>query len=218
MKEAQERCVSWEETDEQTFIRFSQFAYTGDYNGVEPSSDHGGERRVGDEENVRVDWGDWGGKKKKKLRSDAISFEESKRESSWDRFKKLYPDPDANPYGNSPHDDYTEVFLSHARLYVFADYHGIAAPQTHSLRKLHRILIGFIPYEKRVGDIVELVRYCYENTVDRGEESDALRSLVNSYTACKVEELWKCQAFRALLETIGEYSKGLVAEMLHRLN
>ncbi len=35
MKEASEQCVKWDETDEHTFVCFSQFAYTGDYSGTE---------------------------------------------------------------------------------------------------------------------------------------------------------------------------------------
>ena len=31
MEEAQTGCVTWEDVDEDTFARFAQFAYTGDY-------------------------------------------------------------------------------------------------------------------------------------------------------------------------------------------
>ena len=36
MKEAQEDCVKWPQVDEKTFIRFSQWAYTGSYLAAEP--------------------------------------------------------------------------------------------------------------------------------------------------------------------------------------
>ncbi|KAM6476457.1 hypothetical protein HDV62DRAFT_375185 [Trichoderma sp. SZMC 28011] len=36
MRESDERCVFWEDTDEKTFIRFGEWAYTGDYKPEEP--------------------------------------------------------------------------------------------------------------------------------------------------------------------------------------
>lgn len=36
MRESDERCVFWEDTDEKAFIRFGEWAYTGDYKPEEP--------------------------------------------------------------------------------------------------------------------------------------------------------------------------------------
>jgi hypothetical protein len=35
-REGEEQCAVWNEVEVDTFIRFSQFAYTGDYEGAEP--------------------------------------------------------------------------------------------------------------------------------------------------------------------------------------
>jgi hypothetical protein len=38
MLEAKERCATLQETDEATFVRFSQYAYTGDYDAADPDT------------------------------------------------------------------------------------------------------------------------------------------------------------------------------------
>lgn len=61
-------------------------------------------------------------------------------------------------------EDYTEVFLCHARLYVFAEKYDIEPLRKLSKQKIHQTLIGFHLYTERVGDIVVLLRYVYANT------------------------------------------------------
>ncbi|OBT70605.1 hypothetical protein VF21_10358, partial [Pseudogymnoascus sp. 05NY08] len=56
-------------------------------------------------------------------------------------------------------EDYTSVFLGHARLYVFADKWGIEDLRSLSLHKLHQTLRTFTLYSARLGDVVELIRY-----------------------------------------------------------
>jgi len=69
-------------------------------------------------------------------------------------FKKFNPEPRKN---KRSHEDYTEIFLSCARLYLFADYHGITNLKLLSLHKLQGALTVFILYEDRIKDIVQLV-------------------------------------------------------------
>ncbi|KAK2058510.1 hypothetical protein LY76DRAFT_514079, partial [Colletotrichum caudatum] len=91
-------------------------------------------------------------------------------------------------------------FISHAKMYVLADCYGVEGLESLSLRKLHRALKQFELSEEGIGDIVQLM--------------DSLRFLVNRYSACKVEDLWKGPVFQALLDTNSEYAKGLQQEML----
>ena len=53
--------------------------------------------------------------------------------------------------------DYTGVFLAHARLYVFANKYGIEPLESLSLHKLHATLKSFTLYRARIGDILKLV-------------------------------------------------------------
>lgn len=58
-------------------------------------------------------------------------------------------------------EDYTEVFLSHARLYVFADKYDIQPLKTLALEELHDKLATYTLYRGRTGDILALLRYVY---------------------------------------------------------
>lgn len=88
---------------------------------------------------------------------------------------------------NGPDDDCTEVFLSHARVYVFADYYGISTLQYVSLRKLREALIRYTLYEEGVSDLVQLLEYSFGNTADNADQQDPLRDLVCIYIACNME-------------------------------
>ncbi|KAI9788409.1 MAG: hypothetical protein M1816_006934 [Peltula sp. TS41687] len=114
--------------------------------------------------------------------------------------------------------DYTEVFLSHARLYVFADKYDIEPLRNLCLHKLHRTLVKFTLYEERAGDIIELMRYAYSNTPDRSGSKDGLRSLVAHYAACAVEDLARSDKYELLFEEHGSLARDLVHYMLKRLD
>ena len=237
--EAQKYEATWESVDEQTFIRFVEYAYTGDYNEEEPKTLP--ESAVLDEpiattadNSLKEDSPDEGTfqltrKKKKSKRSNiwgediaATDPEPTKKERLWNEFKNTsYLDPNADSrareYKRSrknkgAHEDHTEIFLSHARLYVFADCYGISGLIGLSLHKLQQALIVFQLHPERVGDVVALLRYCYEDAVP-----DLLRSLVVQYTTCNIEVLWKSADFQHLLASHAELSVVLVGSMLDRL-
>jgi hypothetical protein len=97
--------------------------------------------------------------------------------------------------------DYTGVFLAHARLYVFADKYGIEPLESLSLHKLHITLKSFTLYRARIGDILKLIRYAYENGPDY--ESNKLRALVSKYVAYEIDTIRKAKRFLALMEEGG---------------
>ena len=287
MSEAKEGCALLEDVDVGTFVRFSQYAYTGDYVAVDPdivldSSMIASPKFVANEaladdivkeasprlslpdphyaqpepvpkpvpEPTRnlFDLGknsdDWDtfpiskkDKKKAKARSNwAYAFEEraseaeepaavaprSKKSELWGNFKsKAYVTsmPTFQPRTNREAcEDYTEVFLCHARLYVFADTYNVGPLKDLALHKLQRTLAQFTLYDERLEDIVKLLRYSYSNTSDRSESVDDLRLLVVHYSACVVEDLLQSEEFRLLLEKVGSLSRDLVVQMLARLD
>lgn len=163
-REIHEGCVIWEHCDEGTFLRFGQFAYTGHYDGSEPK------KRVVKEQPVVSSVAESLVKPaaakpvpvavpKFKNYTGTISPEMSKRDSLWKEFSELHPEPAARRPANrnGPDDDCTEVFLSHARMYVFADYYGILALQDLALRMLRRALMRFNLYEGNASDIIQLL-------------------------------------------------------------
>ena len=272
MLEAKEGCALLEHVDEQTFVRFSQYAYTGDYLAADPDIlldssmiasaqppsseapiDDGIEGRSPPGPSspqlarlatvppepvlnpVVANYDNWGfsipqNKKKKKKAKLAWSDEDtpvpqvsqSKRSKLWDEFKNIgytISMPTVQPRKNSePCEDYTEVFLCHARLYVFADKYDVGPLRQLSLHKLQRTLADFALYDQRLHDIVQLIRYSYSNTTDHTGSIDDLRLLVVRYSACMVDELSQSAEFQLILEETGALGRDLIKEMLKRLD
>lgn len=115
---------------------------------------------------------------------------------------------------------YATVLLGHARLYVFAEKWGIRALKALTLSKIHRTLTSFTLYDARRPDIVELLRYTFsnDNTPDRVDNVDELRSLVMLYTACEVEILLRCPEFLSLIAEGGAFAQDLVRILMKRIS
>lgn len=219
MKESIERRVIWKEISEEVFIAFSQYVYTGDYEGATPRK-----REVpGEVAPIRVSPVGKAGWVPPHVRKKGGSESSSgtKKRLLWHKFQALDPLPSRafSPiFWSSADYEYTDVFLSHVRMYVFADYYGIDPLQTLALHNLLRTLIQFDNEGGSYGDIIPLVRYSFEQTADKGGQVDKLRSLICSYTACKVEDLWKDTEFRDLTKTLPDFSTGIITAMLDRLD
>lgn len=145
------------------------------------------------------------------------------REAQWNAFKRRGTSASSGTSSstgplqraarsNQAHEDYTSTFLSHARLYVFAECYGVTGLMELSLNELHGALVAFTLYEERVNDVVELVRYCYDNLVP-----DALREMITLYSVCKIEKLWVSEEFQVLVEAHGELSRSLIGHMVKAL-
>jgi hypothetical protein len=109
-------------------------------------------------------------------------------------------------------ENYTPVFLGHARLYVFAEKYGISTLRTLTLSKLHQTLVYFTLFDERIGDIIALVRYAYsnDNTPDHeGEKVDSLRRLVAQYIVRESMTFGNTEEFRSLLEEGGPFVRDL---------
>jgi hypothetical protein len=234
MKEAAEKRVTWTDIDEGTFIRFSQYAYTTSYDEAEPqrrelkeASLDGNEFAKVEAENDAVHSDDSIAKlqtapmrKKSRRAFESNPYSYHRKDHLWDAFKELHSRQPSEVQGrvNSPGEDYTEVFLCHARAYVFADRYGIDDLQSLALHKLRLALTGFELYPDASNDIIELVQYSFEKTVDKGKFPDALRSLICFYAGCKLEDLWKSARFRSLLQTVPDFPEGLISVLLNRLD
>ncbi|KAK7178150.1 hypothetical protein PSPO01_15802 [Paraphaeosphaeria sporulosa] len=114
------------------------------------------------------------------------------------------------PVPNSAVDqNFTPILLAHARLYCFAHLRLIEPLKALTLDKLHKTLMNFKLYTKRVGDIIELARYAYSNPnlPDRVEDDtlDSLRKLVVEYVVCEIDTIGKCDEFVKYLEEGGEF-------------
>ncbi|KAL8981310.1 MAG: hypothetical protein Q9205_003863 [Flavoplaca limonia] len=128
------------------------------------------------------------GKSRQELKADFIHREHTVR--------REIPSTRANRGANK---DYTEVFLSHARLYVFADKYDIQPLKTLALEELHDTLATYILYRGRTGDILALLRYVYANTGQSARGGEGLRMLLRDYLGYEMSDLMKDGQFKVLM-------------------
>lgn len=145
------------------------------------------------------DWG-WGGFKSGKGSKKAKTKHELKasfigREYTVRQTTISIPPTRAN---RGPNEDYTEVFLSHARLYVFADKYAILPLKTLALEELHNTLAIYTLYRERTGDILALLRYAYANTGESAR-GDNLRILLRDFVGRGMGVLLKDERFIDLM-------------------
>ena len=145
------------------------------------------------------------------------SKKKSQQSSYHSRFHDLvYPLPTDSPRSSEvPNsrdsfamEDFTPVFLGHARLYVFADYWGVEPLKAITLNKLHKVLCNYTRHEARYGDVVELARYTYDNTPSR-RRRDPLRELVVQYLVFEAKEIASSEQCLELVEKGGGFAKDL---------
>ncbi|KAI1417042.1 hypothetical protein F5Y13DRAFT_153596 [Hypoxylon sp. FL1857] len=265
-KESKGGLAEWPEIDEETFVRFCEFAYTGDYKAAVPFMEmpptppelENGESSKSKssvaeemlepepalEEQVpepepEPEPDPWAlplhsvSKKKSKKKAPELWDNwgtpqppppppPTKKDVMWQEFQeRIYDEPNLKPKeepNTDPSANYSEVFLSHARLYALADYYDIEALVGLCVRKLHRTLKVFNLHEgARVTDVAQLIDYLYKNTRSGQREQDKLRSLVATYAACHIEDLWSNLYFQDVLES-GEVSKSILGQLLRRVN
>jgi len=113
-------------------------------------------------------------------------------------------------------EDYSPVFLGHARLYVFSEKWDIQPLKALVLHKLHAILRAYTPYEARYGDAVELIRYTYENTPCR-KRMDRLRELVTQYVAHETIQIAGSKPCLSLVEDGGPFARDLLSMVLEKV-
>ncbi|KAL6693357.1 hypothetical protein J3F84DRAFT_380617 [Trichoderma pleuroticola] len=268
MKESKEHCVCWEDIDETTFLRFGEWAYTGDYKPEEPeilldasqiAMSKKGIKRINASKPETVatslasfkepdeTWGHCtsAGTYTRNVTCQSCrnvyfstlscsncsanqyslcpqcragSIKLKKKQSMIEKFNKnsTYASPTTafTPRKNTEScEDYSGVFLSHARLYVLADKYDIKQLRDLSAHKVWATLKEFTLYPERMGDVVGLVRYAFQNTL----EKDKLRALLKDFCACIVEDLCKGQGFQDLICETPEFACELIKEMSTRL-
>lgn len=107
------------------------------------------------------------------------------------------------------YDSYADIFLAHARLFVFADCYDINRLAGKALNAFHRALARS---GGKVTDVVPLVEYCIETDIP-----DALRDVVLTYLTSKAKVLWSEPSFRELLERSHNMSFDLLDTIFREL-
>ncbi|PTB72119.1 hypothetical protein M440DRAFT_1385281 [Trichoderma longibrachiatum ATCC 18648] len=208
MREAKEQCVSWEDTDEKTFIRFGEWAYTGDYTPGEPEI-------LLDASQIAPSQQD---------SADAADCRKGPAmASTTHRMMYKFDSNDGyisqvaiqTPRVNEDRcEDFTEVYLSHAKLYVLADKYDIPELRQLCLHYLHATLITFNLYPDSIEDIINLVKYAFKNTVER----DKLRNLLVQYCACCTKDITKSALFQDLVAECPDFGSDMMKEIGRYIN
>ena len=102
-------------------------------------------------------------------------------------------------HNQAPNEDYTEVFLSHARVYVFAEKYDIQSLKALALDELHGTLQNFDLHPERTGDIIALLRYIYANTGETVDGVEDMRTVLKHYVGFEMDTLMKDDDFGDLM-------------------
>jgi hypothetical protein len=235
MSESTNGLASWKDVDEKTFVRFAQFAYTGDYSVPQMVvinqvvSNHREEVPVDIQRNPQDSEFEWGAfsSAKKTVKKKGIKHDLTPQETTYTPFKSLtYPllQP-RSKFADSCHPvmikgsryHIFESLLSHTSLYVLADKWGVESLKVLTLYKLHENLNMLKLDVEEVPDIVELARYGYSGTPHLETGIDDLRELICRYIAANVDVMSKSKAFTDLIEEGGAFVPDLFKHMLPRI-
>lgn len=117
---------------------------------------------------------------------------------------------------DQPSDD----LIDHAKLWVFAECYDIPALRDLCMHKLHRDLIMFDLSERNSDELVNLLEYIADNTMESQHSVEGLtsgesplRNLLLRYTVCHTDILRGSKRFGKLLENGGS----LVRDYVHKL-
>lgn len=228
MQEATSGTVIWEDVEEDTFGRFAQFVYAGDYD-TPPHNTMGDQSQLPplDKAEEQPDITSESTLSKNGWNPNAFEsipkkFSKSKKAPEFSELS--YPGP-SRPFrfnmrkqpreNKSPKEDYRPIFLAHARLYVLGEKYAIQTLKAKVLQKLHLTLCHFTLYKPCVVGIIDLIRYTYANTPSL-KCMDQLRELVIRFVTDRPSDLVGSKKFLALVEEGGPFSSDLVALMLER--
>lgn len=108
-----------------------------------------------------------------------------------------------------PADNYVGVFLSHAEVYRLAFTTNWVSLWSLSLYRLIRSLTSFTLCEERTGDIVELLKFVFEENENMYE----LKVVLVDYAAWNVEILMRDADFRQLLDRVPSLERAIFRAM-----
>ena len=222
MSEAHQGSAVLGEVEKSTFARFTEWVYQGYYTAAAVKGRLPWDSELVKERKKSVSkpspWALWDEThhqkhwSKNELKQMFIQSEPTVRR---EKIEIAVPSPRPNiMYG----EDYTDVFLSHAKLYVFAEMYDVQKLRTLALENLQNALKNFILHDQRTGDIITLIRYVYSNTSARCE-GDEMRMLLTHYVGVEMDTLMKDEGFKDLMiEDNGAMLGDFFKMVLKRIN
>jgi hypothetical protein len=237
MSEGSAGQAKWEDVDINTFVRFAQFVYTGDYS-IPRMIVRSSEQPLSlgtivdvatplpDEPQKNEFWGSFGTHSKKaKKKSYLASTPTVVRTFSSLRFPLLksrsnFEDTCEPAVSDGPSENIGEVLFIHTSLYVLAEKWGIGSLKRLTLSKIYKTLTIIRLDLLNLDQIIDFVRYAYSNerTPDLETEMDELRELICQYLAAHAELTTRHTAFMALMEEGGPFARDLWKLVAPRIN
>ncbi|KAF3917097.1 hypothetical protein ABW20_dc0104003 [Dactylellina cionopaga] len=211
LREATTNEMALEDVEEDCFACFSEYLYTGKYPVPRPRELYPGnlgKGLAGLVGGISGDLSDTESYRKKSAAIAAATAAATKKKSSrgfagFGGGGELSPPRPGSPAGpggtqfKSTTHDFTNVFITLAGLYVLAEKYNIQYLKHLALSDLsNQLKYSFELIPSRRGDIVELIRYTYNNTYEpkqdhrsREAKEEGLRSLVSNYAALNLNGL-----------------------------
>ena len=232
MLEAHQGFALLDDVSIHTFTRFIRWLYTKDYPAAEhtissinaesqPSSTNAANNEV--VEVITDDWGAWGttkkkDKKKKKDVSEKGSLKESFISRKWEDDAWDYAGAPAQRSNKAPEENYTDVFLSHAELYVFSEKYDIQPLKKLALKKLQQTLAIYTLYPSRVEDVLTLLKYVYAETAASKRKEEDIRTMLMHYVGTEMEVLETHGDIKELLTEDHEMLSDFLAMFAQRIS
>ncbi|CZS92519.1 uncharacterized protein RAG0_03135 [Rhynchosporium agropyri] len=238
MREAIDGIATLKEVDEQTFVRFCEYAYMGDYTPAQKQIVLPNTRT--DHEEFRTECyceeRAFSAHKKNKKKKGGLMFVdddihvepcvrcslETPTQKLWDEFQcRVYSvvSPKFRPCEEFEAD--SGPFLCHARVYVFADMYDIPDLCSLALDKLHHALCAFEVVSDGMEEVIDLARfsYCNENTRDNEprRDMDDLRRMVVHFVVCVFGKIVKDDKFLGMMEEGGCFARDLTGLLGERI-
>ncbi|KAJ4328624.1 hypothetical protein N0V84_000983 [Fusarium piperis] len=186
-----DRPILWKHVDVNTFICFSEFAFTGDYNGVEPRPRQVPPAIISQPSPVP---------KTTKLRLASSAGDPVCGYSSflWNNFAARYPGHEFSQHDAVDSRTHTcaDVFLCHARVFIFADRYRVTSLRDLAIRKLWIAMVNMTFTGNAIPDITELAKYVYKSTTRESPAGKEIRNLVRRYIIMRLKRMSSNSEFR----------------------
>ncbi|KAK6527511.1 hypothetical protein TWF694_004494 [Orbilia ellipsospora] len=126
---------------------------------------------------------------------------------------RIRPPPTSKNFSDAQ--DFSGIFLCHAQLYVFGDKYNAEDLKGFSAHRLHQTLATFTLFPGRVCDIVVLVQYIFDHTLDSPDEP--LRRMISNYCAWNIILFSKDKGFLEFYEAGGPFTRDVLICLTRRL-
>ena len=209
MKEAFTGEVTLEEVDEETFIRFAQYVYTGDYKppmGAWRSDSSA--NPLDSPDNLTSAWPviePITGDQPRKLKVIAAH----RNPSSGDPLSSWFNNSYSLNVHHHPDQDLLRLFEGHAHLYILADMWDISGLKSLTLRKICSTLDGLGPGNISGECFSDLIKFTYEHTMSHAS-MDQLRELLGRFLVYEAPRITQSDACLKLIEDGGPFARDLV--------